>query len=407
MTRRLRVAVWHNLPSGGGKRALFGHVQGLVDKGHHVEAWCPSTADATYLPLSALVAEHVLPVELVPMPQLRQMTDGGRRSPIARNIAALDAHCRDVAEAISGDFDVVLSATCQTLAVPSLGRHAVVPSVLYLQEPSRVLYEAFFRRGNEPADIASLPWARSGAVAAAARRMARAARDSVGEFDRVLVNSRYSRESVLRAYGVSGHVCYLGVDTELFRPPPNPTRDYVVGVGAVVAEKNIEFLLRALGAVADGRPPLVWVANHAYSQEYVASLDRLAMELGVRLSIRTFVSDQELVAIVGGARALIYAPRLEPFGLAPLEANACGVPVVAVAEAGVRETVVDGVNGLLVAPDVASVAAGIATLWGSPDHAAAMGAAGRERVLASWRQENATDRLLRQLHDTLGLTLPA
>ena len=38
--------------------------------------------------------------------------------------------------------------------------------------------------------------------------------------------------------------------------------------------------------------------------------------------------------------AMLYAPRLEPFGLAPLEANACGLPVIAVPEGGVRETVV-------------------------------------------------------------------
>ena len=45
---------------------------------------------------------------------------------------------------------------------------------------------------------------------------------------------------------------------------------------------------------------------------------------------------------------MVYAPCLELVGLAPLEANACGVPVVAVAEGSVRETIVDGVYGLRV-----------------------------------------------------------
>src|SRR6266446_7167318 len=46
----VKIAVWHNLPSGGGKRALYYHVRGLVERGHTVESWCPPTADQSYLP---------------------------------------------------------------------------------------------------------------------------------------------------------------------------------------------------------------------------------------------------------------------------------------------------------------------------------------------------------------------
>ena len=60
----MRIAVWHNLPSGGGKRALYYHVRGLVERGHSVEAWCPSTSDRNYLPLSELITEHVLPIDI-------------------------------------------------------------------------------------------------------------------------------------------------------------------------------------------------------------------------------------------------------------------------------------------------------------------------------------------------------
>ena len=58
---------------------------------------------------------------------------------------------------------------------------------------------------------------------------------------------------------------------------------------------------------------------------------------------------------------MIYMPHNEPFGFAPLEANACGTPVVALAEGGVKETVVTGVNGTLVSDeDPRTVAAAIA-----------------------------------------------
>jgi len=58
----MKIAVWYNLPSGGGKRALYNYVRGLVERGHTIESWCPSTADRSYLPLTEWVPEHVVPL---------------------------------------------------------------------------------------------------------------------------------------------------------------------------------------------------------------------------------------------------------------------------------------------------------------------------------------------------------
>ena len=61
----MRIAIWHNLPSGGGKRGLYDHVDYLVATGHYVESWCPPSADQSFLPLRHLITEHVLPVNPV------------------------------------------------------------------------------------------------------------------------------------------------------------------------------------------------------------------------------------------------------------------------------------------------------------------------------------------------------
>src|SRR5581483_9311683 len=92
---------------------------------------------------------------------------------------------------------------------------------------------------------------------------------------------------------------------------------------------------------------------------YVEELQRLANACSVEFEPRTRVSDEEIVDLLNRAMMMAYAPRLEPFGLAPLEANACGLPVIGVAEGGVRETVVDGVTGLHVEHDPGAVAAAI------------------------------------------------
>jgi glycosyltransferase involved in cell wall biosynthesis len=94
---------------------------------------------------------------------------------------------------------------------------------------------------------------------------------------------------------------------------------------------------------------------------------------------------------------LAYAPRLEPFGFAPLEASACGLPVVAVAEGGMRETVIDGVNGLLCDPDTQAMANVLQRLLDDPTFAKRLGANGRALVQEHWSLEAAVDRLERRL----------
>ena len=84
-----------------------------------------------------------------------------------------------------------------------------------------------------------------------------------------------------------------------------------------------------------------------------------------------------------------------------LEANACGLPVVAVAEGGVRETVQDGVNGLLVEEDEPAMAAAIDRLRGDPALRRALGENGRRIVAERWSLETAADRLERRLEEVV------
>jgi glycosyltransferase involved in cell wall biosynthesis len=123
----------------------------------------------------------------------------------------------------------------------------------------------------------------------------------------------------------------------------------------------------------------------------------LAESRDVTFEARFSVSDKELVETLNRATAMAYAPRLEPFGLAPLEANACGLPVVAVAEGGVRETIIDGVNGLLVQHRPEMMAQAIERLMQDKELAAQLGKNGWKIAEEKWSVKAAVDRLERQL----------
>jgi glycosyltransferase involved in cell wall biosynthesis len=90
-----------------------------------------------------------------------------------------------------------------------------------------------------------------------------------------------------------------------------------------------------------------WIANFADSS-YHQKLSALAKSGGSSLLHRWRFSDENIVEWLNRASVMVYSARLEPFGLAPLEANARATPVVAVAEGGVRESIRNGVHGVLI-----------------------------------------------------------
>jgi glycosyltransferase involved in cell wall biosynthesis len=394
----MRIAVWHNLPSGGAKRALYDHVRGLVARGHTLESWCPPTADQTYLPFAndwRRTAGNILAL----------------RTYNLRRIAEVDEYARRCADQInSRNFDLLFANTSLEMAVSSIGRYVRIPSVLYLQEPSRWLYEAqptliWAGDGHAAERSAWTPAALNASLRAAIRMrgfrfQARAEWLNLREFRAILVNSHFSRETVLRTYGLDATVCYLGVDTEKFVQRNLPREDYVVGVGTIAPRKNVRLVIEALAKLKPPRPRLLWVGDMA-KPEYLAELNQLADAGEVDFSPLIRLDDDQLIEVLNRASMMVYTPRLEPFGFAPLEANACGLPVVAVAEGGVRETIQDGVNGLLVEHEPQAVADAIDYLRTHAGEAERMGQKGAQLVAEQWSVNAAVDRLEQNLQRVL------
>jgi len=405
----MKIAVWHNLPSGGGKRALYYHVRGLVERGHQVSCWCLDSADQSYLPLSEFAPERVVPTEFrKPRAGFTKWLAPWYTEAIA-HMQAFDEACRRCAQEIAaGQFDVLFANSSVGYYVPFILRHLRMRKVLYLQEPCRFLYEA----------APVLPWVSGaedelGSSVFNLRRIRatypnlqtlrlRAKQEwlNVQACDRVLVNSYFSRESVLRAYGVAARVCYLGVDTKLFRNLNLERENFIVGVGSIDPIKHIDLAINAIALRPEPRPPLVWIANSG-SQSYRDTITELARSSGVELQIQSAISDDEVVNILNRAALLLCTPSLEPFGFAVLEANACGLPVVGVAEGGLRETVDHGRNGLLVDPEPECIAKALEQLLGDPALARKMGETGVANVAQNWAVEQSVDRLEKNLMEVV------
>ncbi len=402
----MKIAVWHNLPSGGAKRVLQYQLRGLAARGHQIEIWRPPVPDNDFASFSGIAEEHEVPLETLPETghHFNDLVRHARRG--AFSVSAMRAHSERVArEMTAGEWDIVFSNTCREFGSPFLGRYLKAPKLLYLQEPHRAYYEALPRLPwiDLPEEV-QRSWSPRGLKTRmrdridlrAARLHGREELANASAQDQILVNSLFSRESVLRAYGLDSRVCYLGVDTGLFQDLTLPRERFIVGLGTLGPTKNVELAIRALGAMASPRPPLVWIGNMC-DAPYLERMKVLAHELDVDFRSELMATDSDLVNALNRASAMIYTPRLEPFGLSPLEANACACPVVAVAEGGVRETIEHGRNGLLAGSDPSELAEQLSKILEDPQMGRQMGQAAKEWVQTKWNVHSAVDRIEQEL----------
>jgi glycosyltransferase involved in cell wall biosynthesis len=168
--------------------------------------------------------------------------------------------------------------------------------------------------------------------------------------DAVFANSNFSKQLALAAYGYEESrvgICYPGVDTNRFFPSDRiiKKRNQFVTCARLTKFKNIDKIIRAFAEAPSIDATLVIIGD---GEEY-ESLVRLVQDLHIQtcVTFRKSVSDEEMVAALRESAALIHAAEEEPFGLAPVEAMACGTPVIAIKGGGPAETLIDGHTGLL------------------------------------------------------------
>ncbi|MDX6732766.1 MAG: hypothetical protein QOC54_2714 [Baekduia sp.] len=216
-------------------------------------------------------------------------------------------------------------------------------------------------------------------------------RDIVGDADRIVATCTDEAFELMRLGADRGrvHVVPCGVDLDHFRPTgptdPRGAGHRVVYAGRLVERKGIGNIISALEQVPGcelvvaGGPPREALGDDPEAQR----LQALAQRHGVadRLDLRGRVDRDDLPALLRSADALVTVPWYEPFGITPLEAMACGTPVIASAVGGLIDTVVDGVTGRHVPPrDPDRLAGVLRELLADPATRAEQGRAGVRRT---------------------------
>jgi glycosyltransferase involved in cell wall biosynthesis len=232
-----------------------------------------------------------------------------------------------------GDVDVVIAshhAFANRVRVPPGCRF-----VSYTHTPARWLWDPQLRRLEGGAVTESL----LGAFAALQRR---ADRTAAQRPDVIAVNSAYVGQRVRSWWGRTAEVLHPPVDTERFRPDPSvPREDFFLLAGRLVPYKRPEVAV----AAARRAGVRMIVAGEGRSRAAVEEAG------GPNIEVLGEVDDDLLLDLYRRCAALVM-PGVEDFGIVPLEAQACGTPVIALGAGGATESVIDGVTGVLYNPGI-------------------------------------------------------
>ena len=230
----------------------------------------------------------------------------------------------------------------------------------------------------------------------------------VAEADRIIAECPEDERDLLSLYGADPlrlRMVPCGFDADEFSPIDRTDARRILDLpqdvpialqlGRMVPRKGVDTAIEALAHVPDdarlivvgGSSPIPDPTKNAE----LARLMRVAEDAGVahRVSF-TGARDRDILKLYySAADVFVTAPWYEPFGITPLEAMACAIPVIGSDVGGLRYTIEDGVTGLRVPPrDPAALGAAMAELLTDKERAVAMGRAGCARVRErfTWRQ---------------------
>jgi D-inositol-3-phosphate glycosyltransferase len=209
----------------------------------------------------------------------------------------------------------------------------------------------------------------------------------------------------LAAYGIPASRTYIvpcGVDIGRFGPPapgwrsPQGARRWsrgaprIVTIGRLVRRKGVDTVIAALAGVPDaelivaGGPPAQQLAGDPEARRLRGVAEAHGVTRRVRFTGQ--VPHRDVPALLRSADIVVSDPWYEPFGIVPLEAMACGAPVVVSAVGGHLDTVIGGLTGLLIPPrDPAALAGALRQLLADPARRASMGEAGIQRAQSRYR----------------------
>lgn len=357
----MKIAFFHELHKGGARRAS-NEFAGQLRKKHHIVN--------LYIVDEEVDKKESIFYDKIYLNYFKQRIWKGNdwKSKIYKDTAELYKlymlHKRLAKEIDNEKYDLIFVQGSKYTQAPFLLRFIRTKNVYYCQEPLRMVYETELKVNP---DIGFLKYNYENFNRFIRKKLDR---KNILCADLVLANSKYTKENIRKAYGITAKVCYMGVDTKVFKPEKIKKTNDVLFIGAY--------------GYMDGYPLL----------KKIIAISRHRYNLVVLASERKWIdNDRELGKLYSKSKLALALGVNEPFGLIPLEAMACGLPVIAVDDGGYKESVLSEKTGYLVQRNPQAISDKINYMLSNKEILKKMSASARSLVVDNWTWEKNAGKL--------------
>lgn len=186
----------------------------------------------------------------------------------------------------------------------------------------------------------------------------------LGLIEQLLTNSKNTQKRIKTYTNRDADILYPPVDTHFFNPAGAiQEKSYFLSFARLSSIKRVDRIVSAFQKMPEQR----LIVTYGKNDPEKAKIQAMAQGYG-NIEMRESPSDVELRSLIQGAKATIYVPVDEDFGMSPVESMACGTPVIGVNDGGLKESIIDGKTGLLINPrcepdDITLAVRQIETMW--------------------------------------------
>lgn len=364
----MKIALFHNVPPGGAERVVYEQIHHLQEN-HSVILYTIPSDKKSFLDFSKIECQ----IKEYFFAQAGDAHGIKKRilSDFNQFVSLQTLHKKIAFDIDKQKFDLVIVHPDKFTQSPYLLQFLHTPHIYYCEELLRMVYEEQFAFKEE----VSLPKIIYEHITRSIRRTID--KQNAQAAQKIVANSAFTAENARKAYYRKTNFCYPGVDTALFKPNKKQKKYDILFIGEKNTHNGYDLLQRAINTLS--------------KKPSIHFLDKT--------NKKTWENDTLLVREYNNARIVVGLTRNEPFGMIPLEAMACDVPVIAINEGGYKETIVSGKTGLLVNPNAQEVANAIKKLLTDDQLRKTLGRNGRIHVKKNFSWRKHVDQLLKFVNE--------
>ncbi|MBI2031144.1 MAG: glycosyltransferase family 4 protein [Candidatus Levybacteria bacterium] len=356
----MKIAFFHELPFGGARRAVL-ELGKALRKQHDIDLFYIDDSEERNLGMFKKVFFNKF------IPKKWHGNDWKAKLYIdtIELFKIYRLHNKITKEIDSNKYDFVFVHGSKYTQAPFILSMLKTTSVYYCQEPLRIIYEKLF----DIPDNLSIERRVCEKINRKIRKIID--RRNIESADILLANSKFTKKNIKKAYNLIAKVCYMGVDDRIFYPE-NIDRNYdVLFIGSKDQAEGYLLLKNAI-KIMNKKPKVRYVLRE---NEWITD-------------------DSVMRKLYSESKIFVSLSYKEPFGLQPIEAQACGTPVIAIKTGGYLETVIDGKTGFLIKNKPQILAHQLLTLINNDESIKILGQNAISNVKNNWTWEKSSKNLL-------------